>query len=909
MKKIFWLVIALLVLASAGVFWWIDYKNTEATAKGIRKIIPANAALLFSTTNLGASWDSLQQKPLWQAIEDLPGLQRMEAILSEAKELEILKQLEGKEVTISLHPTERYKFDWIVALPMKSVEELSLFTNWQKRLTQSGLQVSKRNYRNAQLFQISLIKDEPPFTLLIEEGMLIGSFTPYLVEEVARRLAGEEGSKKLPTTKAVPLASENIAGKLEVFWPNLPELLGLFVKDTEEINRMLPGLPYASQLDMLLGEDGTLLTGFTERDGQQDSVDFLWALHQQKPQRMTLTRFVPQRAASLMFLGLNNAEKWHKQLQQFWQRQQNEQFKFWQASSTRYPVLPEVIRVLDNEIGLATIPNTVETNTASRLLVASVKNGSRADSLLQILARKMAQEDNRDSAYQELYSGHLITQFHRFQLPEVLFGSAFWGFNESYYLMHDNYLIIGNSVQALRDMLADIEAEETWQRSLTLNRYLSRLEAEFNYGLYVQTDRFLPFLVQQLSPEWKSFWSQHAALKQFDLLSAQLTATQNSFYTNVFVHYQDRPVQAFERIRLTEDKNFRLQQQLVSLVALEKPQQKLLIQTSDSTLAIIEGKNKSVLVQAKIKGIHLGELELIKAKNNQKDRYLLATDSLIYLLDDKLEAVSPFPVSLPEGVKIKELSLVDYSGDGFYRILAADASGGIYMYDMDGINLQGWNPFVSGSALVQAPKHARIRNKDIIYTFTQKGQAIVVNRRGEPYPGFPLTLKDDLLGPVIFAPGSDFSSSRFTTITANGWMVSFNLEGEILSRKQLYRPDPRARFFVVPDQKQQSFLIAQQDRFNLRFLDSEGRDLFEKDYLGAEKLAVSFYYFSGNSGYVVVNDPDQEFAYIYSMDGVLFQNKPLNSSMLPILYSSNTTDSVNMVKAYDQNLTWSSFLK
>jgi hypothetical protein len=907
LKRTGWLILILVILLGATAGWWFFYGSKYKGQAEIRSALPTDAVLLFSSRDLGASWDSLQQRPLWQVVNRLPGMQRMQFILAQADEQGLLKQLRGKEVIFSLHPTERYKFDWLFAMPVANASDYGAFNEWRKNLESKSGKASIRKYRNAELYQFTFPDTKQPFTLFVKDGLLVGSFTAYLVEEAARRLDSpqEETDASLPANATS--ASGAMAGQLEVFWPNLPELFSLFVQEPEKIEELLPALPYKSNLDVLIGEDGTLFTGFTNRTDTAASPDFLWSLHQQEPQRMTLTRFVPQRAASLMFLGLSDAVSWHHQLQEYWGTLNKVQAAEWNNLTAQVPALDSLSAYIGSEIGLATLP-AVGKAEPGRLLYIKLKDEHQGEAYLENLAEKLADANQKDTVYREIFRDYTIAQLHTENLPQKLLGGAFWGFPESYYLLRENYLVIGNSVQALRDVVLDEVAEETWQRSLTINRYLSRLDAEHNYGLYIQASQFWPVLTSALAPEWQKFWNEQPTLKQFDLISAQLSATQEGLYTNVFLHQELKTFQEFENVQLVSTGSLALDAPLVTLKEINEGKARYLIQDSQAHIYLV-GKNKLVLAKDSLAGRWLGTINVIPAHSNRSAKYLFPTDSLIYLFKEDLSPVSPFPLALPGQKQLHHLTLIDYSGNGFYRLLAADTEGALYMFDMDGINLEGWRPLSTGSKLAAAPQHIRIRNKDVIYAFTQDGRAVVLNRRGQPYPRFPMNLGDSLLGPVLIKPGNDFSTTNFITVTANGWLVEFNLEGNLIQRKQLYRPDPRAKFFLVPDTKNQTYLIAQQERFNLRFLNPAGRELFEKDYLGSTDLQVQYIYTGGDSGYILVEDQTQEFAYLYNTSGVLLQNKPINSSALPIVKIPANRDSVEMVKIYGNNLQWLEFPK
>lgn len=890
---------AILIMAAGG--YWFYHQYYAAKAYPLRGLIPADAVLVYESRQPEAAWDSLQRHSFGEVLKEMPALERIKSYEAELKRLlPSYERLKNRDFLFSLHITERHNFDYLLLMPLSGAKDQALLKELKKEIEDSPqlYRLNERTYQDVKLFEIRDLKGGRTFSFFVEEGVLAGSFTSFLVEAAIRRKAAG-GADTIPAwLKDSQSATLNESlGKLSLNLQQVPELLRVFANNDSVVREIVPRLPYFSHLDASTEPDGLLLTGFTQLYNPE-AADFLWALHDQKPQPMRLDYMVPIRSASLMFVGLSTPKQWHQQLLAYWQKKAPEQWERWQVLQAKAPEAKGLVPLIGHEIGLAVVPTTGAANP-DRLLVMQLTDSETAATFMRKLIGKMA---SADTLYSETFLQQQLQELPYNEFPAALLGSAYLGFKESYYTIVENYLVISSSIPALKEMLQDIQAEETWQRSVRLNSFVSRLDAEQNYALYLNTAALWPMLYRRLAQPWKSFWDKHnLALRQVDLLSLQLSATDGVFYTNLFLHLDRRPERQLEQIRITKKAESQLESPVVHApVGIAYRQQRnnhWLVQDSARTLYLLNEAGEKV--RTATLGGYWQQLAEIDPQKNKNLHYLISTQDSVYLLQPNLQNLSPFPLALPVEERIQWTNVVDYDASGRYRFLLASSTGNLYMYDLDGINLEGWQPLKLNGALSTAPGHMRVRSKDIIYAFQQKGTVHVLSRRGQYFAGFPLHLGDSLLGPVHIRQGSDFKSSRFITVTASGLLYEWDLEGRIITRKQLYRPDARARFYLVPDNKGKRFLIAQQDRFRLRLLDENGSELFEKDYLGASKLVVQYFSFTDAAALIAVTDPDQEFTYLYDLKGNLLQTQPLNSCCSIVLQMVSTGDSLRLVKAYD----------
>jgi hypothetical protein len=212
------------------------------------------------------------------------------------------------------------------------------------------------------------------------------------------------------------------------------------------------------------------------------------------------------------------------------------------------------------------------------------------------------------------------------------------------------------------------------------------------------------------------------------------------------------------------------------------------------------------------------------------------------------------------------------------------------MFNKDKENLEGWTPLSLEGRLSSSPFHLRVRGKDFIIATQESGKIYVINRRGEPYNGFPLALNEKVYSPLFVNPGSDLESTELSVLTEKGEITAFNLNGEIISREELYRPSTETTFRLCSDGLGKAYIIVRQDFNKLSILNKNGSLIFEKNYISqgalhAGLLSVQYYDFGAGNEIYAITDKVQEFTYLYNGAGELFNNRPVESSFeIGLLY-------------------------
>ena len=911
MEKRIILTIVGVLLIVVGSWWYFREAHQEETTTWAH--VPENAVIVYETTHLLKDWQRLTQSPLWNIVSNVPGASRLDQQIAYLDSLpSVATLLQKKPLLIALQVVGNDALDATLFCRLSEGETNDLRQAIEKIKGDANLRAEERQYDGFTIYELQGEEDRT-FSYVLHEGVLAGSFTPFLVEDVVRTITDGAVTGSFATHNRALLDLPKLAndeGNIYLNARRLASLLSVFTESEEATQTStLDVLCRAMLLDVSIRDQQLLLNGYSEASASpadenpsvaEETPLYLQTFANQEPQSLGMGDYIPNRTAWLHYLSFSDPPRWQQALVTYQQEQSLPLYrnlvKQRRTFEEKYQVsLSTWYEWFGNEAGLLTL-ESINVDEPDRALLIEVQDTTSAGRALSSLASSLARAE-RTEGYRERFSTYTIGELGYAEFPTLLLGPLARGYDQCFYLLTERYLIMASNVRTLKRLVLDQEAENTWSKSLKQSRFLESTLNESNLSLVVDVARSWSLLLPQLAPKWQEIAADHALqFKQVEKIAVQLSGDNETFYTSIAVNYPEKPVESLAQASFTTvdkvfaDQPIRTKPYIVrnhNTQALEA-----LFQDESNALQLVSSDQK-ILWKDSLGGPVVGDIHQIDLYNNNKLQYLFASDSAIHLVDRNGSSVNGYPLYMPAGVRIMHLSLIDYDNSKNYRFLVSDTDGGLWMFNTDRENLEGWNPNGIGSPPATAPFHVRVRGKDCLVAIGQEGTVYVKNRRGEDYPGFPLRLDRDCHSPAFMMPASTMEETTLTTVTDGGELITFNLAGSITQRVQLYRPSAEARFTLCEDALGKTFVLVRQDQESLGVLDRQGVLLFEKDFfspsaLASQRLEAQYYDFGASTEIYAITDQIQEFTYLFDRQGRLINDRPVESDYaIGLLYSED----------------------
>ncbi len=919
-KRIIFLSAALLVVVLGGL--WYFFARRPAAATDAWAYVPDNALAVYETSDFLADWTALAQSPLGNALQAVPGVAQFNQQIAFLDSLPLLRPLlqqpwlvslqvvgdDALGVTFYAHPAE--------PSATKPGQNNRLTTALDQLQREAALRTEERKYHGTIIHELSGADGER-FSYAIHRGVFVGSFTAFLVEDVVRLITSDFGTSSFATDNPSLLRLPKLAddqGNLYVNARRLSHLVSIFAEADAFEPEALDALGRAMLLNVRVQEQQLLLNGFSEAastplSDENDSTTFLQTFAGQQPHSIGIGDYLPDRTAWFYHLSLSDAERWEQALRHY-QAQQSGPIA--QQLANQRSELEEERRMkladwyawFGQEVGVLTLEST-QADTPDRALLIEVQDTTVAGRALRSLAASL---NGSSDDYRERFSSYTIGELAQPEFPALLLGPMADGYPHCFYLLTDRYLVMANNVRTLKRLILDREAENTWSKSLKQSRFLENTLNDANLTLVVDIAHAWELLLTHLSPKWRKLAIDHTvSLKQLEKVAVQFGESEELFYTNIALSYSPEPAEqiassSFATVgQVFTDQPIRTKPYVVRNH--DTQAREVIFQDEDNVLRLVSSDQR-VLWQDSLRGPIVSDIQQLDFYNNGKLQYLFATDSAIHLIDRNGSPVEGYPLYMPAGVRIQYLSLIDYDNSKQYRFLVSDALGGQWMFNTDRENLEGWNPRGLGSTPASAPFHARVRGKDYLIAIGQDGTVYAMNRRGEDYPGFPLTLGKPCHSPTFVSLGSTPEETTLALVTDGGELITFNLEGGITERTQLYRPSADAHFTLCEDALSKTFVLLRQDARSLGVLTQQGVTLFEKDFfspaaLASERLVAQYYDFGAGKQIYAITDQIQEFTYLFDAQGELINGRPVESDFAIGLIRSDDTPPYRLYRNFE----------
>lgn len=897
LKRILLYFLGFVVLASLAYYGYSRWQDSREKVD-LWALVPDDVTFVVETNNHAGLVAHLKETELWNSLAVLPFAQRfqeniawLDSISPGNERLE--RFLDEKNILTSIHVVDKSDVEVVYYVPVNSVGEHRFVRTLTENISRSAIFEEKsRKYLGEVLTDVTNTRNGSSFTYFSYHNNVIVSPSPVLVETIVRRISrGSLTSIAGAFKKANYLDQPDVYANVFINYRNLPDVLGLILEaDLMPEVEYLSSLCQSGMLELKLEHDKIFLNGFSNPERLKGSLHS--NLKPQKPQPLGVKAYLPARTAVLLNFGLEEVARLRAQT------------KSAQPGTAHAAITDSLAHTFSDEVALAYLETYNMNTPPGKVALAHIGKPALAAKLLGRLAQQVAA--GKAKPYTEAYGSYDIRLLNVPELPAQLFGRLFTGFAQSYVVQVDGYLLFSPDMATLRSLLDDISAENVWGKSVVQKAFLEETLQEANFSLYLNTVNAWYILNRYVLDNNREDLLQNASLiKRFNQISLQFSKVDSQYYTSFVFRRQNRG-KVVEDVFSTElamkfDKRLDTRPFPIQNAVDRTPE--VLVQDSANVLYNITAGDKRGWTDSVGASVQ-GDIKQIEAGPDKKLRYLYATASRIHAVDNQGQELENFPFNVGDSLHIQHLAVYDYEKDGNYRLLVDDYAGNLYMYDMRGTAIPGWQPRRMDDRLAAEPQHIRVAGHDVLLVLLENGYVYALNHDGETYPGFPFSVKSPLTSGAIIKAGADLRRTEVTVITKYGSLVVFNLQGRVLRREQLPRPSKRAMFALVPEESSagHSFILVRQDQGKVAIFNEDKDQVFEKHYVTSAPKIVQYYHFGGDNRVYAITETGPQKTYLYDEKGNLIGGRPLESSQPVTIYYNEATHSYTLYKVYKHEL-------
>ncbi|MBC5775318.1 hypothetical protein H8S95_14660 [Pontibacter sp. KCTC 32443] len=891
LKRLLFYFIGFVVLASLAFYGFSRWQASREKVD-LWAIVPESAAIVVETNNHQALASHLNKTELWQNLETLPIMQQFQDHLALLDSISPSKQrlnrfFDKKNILTSVHVTGKNTLNFIFYLPVNSVGEHRFLRTLTENITKNpDFEQNSRQYKGVLLTEVTYKPLNLRYTYFSYHNNMILSASPALIEEVVRRATLDNPASVAAEYKSADyLEQPDVYANVYLNNREIPALLNLFLKeDVMPQVQYLSSLCRSGMLQLKLEENKISLNGFSNPEPLKGSLHNNMVAVQPKP--ILVKEYLPTRTAVMLHFGIQQIARI---------KQQNK-------SADNNAAIDSLANTFKQELVLAYLESNSIRTRPEKVIYALSGNKQQTLNLLYKLNTQAAQ---KSKTYTGTYGGYRIQQLAVPELPAKLFGDLFLGFEQLYLVELDNYMLFTDELSTAHALIDDVLAEKVWSKSPVQQALQGETLQEANFSLFINTVNAWYILNRYTSEnERESLLQASSFIKKFNQVSIQYAKVEGQYYTSVVFRKQESSNQAESsfQVEFSVPFNSRLISRPFPVQNVVDKSREVVVQDSSYTLHNITAEGKHTWTDS-IGSTLRGSIKQLPLGPENRLRYLFATTNRIHATDNQGQPLENFPFNLADSLNIQRLTIFDYNRSGNYNLLVDDDLGNLYMYDIRGNAIQGWQPRSLDHKLAADPQHLRVGTRDVILVMLDNGYVYALNKNGETYQGFPFSLKSPVTSGAVAKIGADLRRTELKTVTRYGEVITFNLQGRVLRREKLPRPSKRAMFELVQESNDnKSYVYVMQEQGRVVVFDQEQKKLFEKRFVTSAPKLVQYFNFGGDNIIYSITETGPQKTYLYDTTGRLIGGQPLDSSQPVTIYHNEAENNFSLFKVYRREL-------
>ena len=863
MKKIALIVLGIVLLGGIGfALWWVNEREREVDIPK-ESFIPYNSAVVINV-NANAN---LSPKIATAFDREIKAFRK--SMLSRVVDtLKQVSQVDTSSYVMAIRVEGKQSIRFLYVLNRSGLFSRGDVHVFLQKMF-AGVQVKERKYNNQKIYLASRGKDEVCYAVV--GGMVLVSNSELYVEDAVNQLSnpGEDEKDGAPRFKNVNRyfsagAGLNVFLNTTCFSDLLPLLLQKdFIAKQTNIAKWFKW----GALDGEIKPSGVSFNGFVHYDGLKAA--FPVAFKGQLPQDSKLDAVMPADVKSVSILALSDVKNYLASLETYRYgagqienvRKRKQEFarlfgdkldEEWQA-------------LLKGEWGKGTLSYDASRKQEEGIVVVHVKAGSLARGLLEKMLKSYASKSGISET--SLYRSFALDKDKKvsyFKMPVPDFAGVMWGYvlggiATNYVLVEDNYVVFSSSERGLQVFASDYMRRLSVRDQEWYQKLRTKLSSKSNWMYLSEIVAMLPYYEQVTKGALRELLERNKeGMEVFSSLGLQWVCEGDMLYHTLFLSTEEveqKQAQIMWQTRL----DARMSMKPTIVVNHNTGERELFVQDEGNTIYLINDVGR-ILWKLPIDGKINSEVYQVDMFKNGKLQYLFSTPGHLYLIDRNGNYLPRFPLAFKSSCE-RGISVADYENNKNYRVFAPGADHHVYLYEVSGNFVKGWDVPKSDNDIVSKIYHFRVEGKDYL-VYADRYRLYILDRKGKERVKVSTLL--NLSANTSLYLTKQNGQMKMAFMDANGEIVLVNFRGQV-ERIRGEEMIGGGMFNVedVNNDGQDEFIYTLKNRIVV--MDNKGKLLFEKHWEDSELDFPYIYRFSARDSRIGIMDGKGERLFLLGM--------------------------------------------
>lgn len=866
MKKIALIVLGIVLLGGIGfALWWVNEREREVDIPK-ESFIPYNSAVVINV-NANAN---LSPKIATAFDREIKAFRK--SMLSRVVDtLKQVSQVDTSSYVMAIRVEGKQSIRFLYVLNRSGLFSRGDVHVFLQKMF-AGVQVKERKYNNQKIYLASRGKDEVCYAVV--GGMVLVSNSELYVEDAVNQLSNPSEDEKdgAPRFKNMNRyffagAGLNVFLNTTCFSDLLPLLLQKdFIAKQTNIAKWFKW----GALDGEIKPSGVSFNGFVHYDGLKAA--FPVAFKGQLPQDSKLDAVMPADVKSVSILALSDVKNYLASLETY--RYGAGQIKNVRKRKQEFARLfgdkldEEWQALLKGEWGKGTLSYDASRKQEEGIVVVHVKAGSLARGLLEKMLKSYASKSGISET--SLYRSFALDKDKKvsyFKMPVPDFAGVMWGYvlggiATNYVLVEDNYVVFSSSERGLQVFASDYMRRLSVRDQEWYQKLRTKLSSKSNWMYLSEIVAMLPYYEQVTKGALRELLERNKeGMEVFSSLGLQWVCEGDMLYHTLFLSTEEveqKQAQIMWQTRL----DARMSMKPTIVVNHNTGERELFVQDEGNTIYLINDVGR-ILWKLPIDGKINSEVYQVDMFKNGKLQYLFSTPGHLYLIDRNGNYLPRFPLAFKSSCE-RGISVADYENNKNYRVFAPGADHHVYLYEVSGNFVKGWDVPKSDNDIVSKIYHFRVEGKDYL-VYADRYRLYILDRKGKERVKVSTLL--NLSANTSLYLTKQNGQMKMAFMDANGEIVLVNFRGQV-ERIRGEEMIGGGMFNVedVNNDGQDEFIYTLKNRIVV--MDNKGKLLFEKHWEDSELDFPYIYRFSARDSRIGIMDGKGERLFLLDMKEV-----------------------------------------
>lgn len=366
------------------------------------------------------------------------------------------------------------------------------------------------------------------------------------------------------------------------------------------------------------------------------------------------------------------------------------------------------------------------------------------------------------------YQGNQIIRLENSSFIEQGFRPLVQNFNSNFCTFINDAFVFSATNEFLEYIIRNYKNGSTYNKGTTYEG-LSKSLAEESNLLFISNSTSLKEIFRK---DFSTVLNKelNTTLKSQYAIAAQITSDKNFYHTNIIIEKNKRIAGnkgITELFKTKVDTAIAIAPQFVTSHLTKKKE--IIVQDYNNALYLISSDGK-VLWKKQLEGQVQGAIKQVDIFKNGRLQLAFTTNNQFLVLDRNGKEVNRFTKNF-EGGGLNPLAVFDYSGKKNYRFVVTQGKK-TFMYNSKAAIVDGFKYTDAEEAILDAPKHIVIGNKDYLVFKLKNGDLKILNRVGDVR--VKVTEKIDFSENKVY-----LNKDKFTLTDKKGTLFQVNQAGNV----------------------------------------------------------------------------------------------------------------------------------